>query len=726
MKRLFILTISLLLPYFSFSQEKGVTPVNSISSTDGMTRAVVVGVSKYQDSNIPSLRFAHVDAEEFAKFLQSKAGGSLTTDQIVLITDEQATAANIYSQLSWLLEETQEGDRVIFYFSGHGDVETKTSRNKGFLLAHDTPSNNYFVGGVRVNDINDILADLVDIKKAKILLITDACRSGNLAGGQDGTTATASALSERYNNQVKIMSCQPNELSLEGEQWGGGRGIFSYHLIDGLTGMADEDGNEEVDLSELDDYLDDRIPKETEKRQYPLLVGSPRTSLAKIDADELAALIENKSSQEASIAAIGTKGIEEAIFANADTSIQRIYKEFISALDKNYFLPQDLNGEMQKGKSASELFDILSNENSIASLHPVMRRNFAVALQDQSQKSINAYLKADPQEMKERWENFGENYKSNPAYLSKAASLLGESHFLHDRLIAKKYYYEGLILRLEGERNDIDSLYYLALEKEKSALRHDGDAAYIFNEIGLIKKQLFKSGQKKNIEKEKLESLYRDQVEMFEKASAIAPKWVMPYLNLCWTHYLNDEIEKVEFTCQKAAVADSTQIGFKWIQGNLLQDKNEHEKAIHYYLEVIKINPNFNAEVYNNLGLAYQKTDRHDLAEKMYLKSISINPENSTPYENLGFLFYINGEYEKCIEANKKWIVISPDDNLSYYNIACLYSLLNKPNDAIEWLEKAIQKGFNNFEKLKSDEDLKNAKNSEAFNDFAEKYLKDN
>ena len=27
---------------------------------------------------------------------------------------------------------------------------------------------------------------------------------------------------------LKFFSCQPDEFSLEGQQWGGGRGVFSY------------------------------------------------------------------------------------------------------------------------------------------------------------------------------------------------------------------------------------------------------------------------------------------------------------------------------------------------------------------------------------------------------------------------------------------------------------------------------------------------------------------
>ncbi|MBK9017577.1 MAG: caspase family protein [Saprospiraceae bacterium] len=46
------------------------------------TRAVVVGISDYQDKDIPDLRFADKDAEAFANFLRSPAGGSLDGDHL--------------------------------------------------------------------------------------------------------------------------------------------------------------------------------------------------------------------------------------------------------------------------------------------------------------------------------------------------------------------------------------------------------------------------------------------------------------------------------------------------------------------------------------------------------------------------------------------------------------------------------------------------------------------
>ncbi len=727
MKRSILISGLLLFSFLGNAQQKGATPLpNGESSVSGTTRALVIGISDYQDSDIPSLKYAHIDAEEFTVFLKSKAGGMLKEEQIEIITNEQATVANIYGKLDWLLEVTGENDRAIIYFSGHGDVETATSRNRGFLLAYDTPPTNYRIGALRVNDLNDILADLVEVNKAKVILVTDACRSGKLAGGTEGATSTASALAEQFENQIKIMSCQPDEFSLEGEQWGGGRGVFSYHLIDGLTGIADANNNATVNLYELEKYLKDKIPEETDLQQVPILIGPPKTILSNVDAGELATLLEKRNSQPQVLAAVQNKGLEKEILAKADTSVQQLYDEFLAAVDNQYFLPSDYNESRQKGKSASALYNILSKENSLKPLHSVMKRNFAVALQDKSQKSINAYLKADPEELNERWVNFGKKYKSNPAYLGKAASLLGEKHYLYDRLIAKKYYYEGLLLRLEGEKTKSDSLFNLALEKEKLALQYDDGSAFIYNEVGMIYKRLYYSHGGINGSKEITDSLYHNQILMFEKAIQIAPKWVMPHINLAGLYLMNNELDKSEAKCAIAHSLDSTQLGPKWYMGNIYQDRGENDKAIKLFNEVINNNPNFNALVYNNLGLAYFNTNQYELAEKMYLKALEKDSMEFIIYENLGLLYYKSKNYDKSIAINLKRTILDPENSMPFYNIACVVSLQGKGEAAVEWLEKSIAKGFNKYNWIKNDADLENARKAPTYLKLKNQYFPNN
>jgi adenylate cyclase len=50
--------------------------------------------------------------------------------------------------------------------------------------------------------------------------------------------------------------------------------------------------------------------------------------------------------------------------------------------------------------------------------------------------------------------------------------------------------------------------------------------------------------------------------------------------------------------------------------------------------------------------------------------------------------------------------VIEPDDPGVLYNVACNYSLLGRPEEAIECLEKAIANGFGFKQWIEHDSDL--------------------
>ena len=66
----------------------GVLKVGSVQQT----RALVVGISTYQDSiGINNLSFANRDAQIFADYLKSPAGGSLPAENVWLMTNQEAT-----------------------------------------------------------------------------------------------------------------------------------------------------------------------------------------------------------------------------------------------------------------------------------------------------------------------------------------------------------------------------------------------------------------------------------------------------------------------------------------------------------------------------------------------------------------------------------------------------------------------------------------------------------
>jgi len=332
---LLALIAALCLPDKTAAQQKSVTPLPAVvpqgGTKAGATYAVVIGISDYQDPGIPDLRFADKDAEAFANFLRSPAGGSLDGDHLKLLLNSAATMAQFAAALDWLWEVSKEGDQAIIYFSGHGDVEKKSLTQPGFLLCWDAPSRVYMGGGAfALPMLQEVISTLSIQNKAKVVVITDACRSGTLSGSSiGGAQATAANLAKQYANEIKILSCQPNEYSIEGEQWGGGRGAFSFHLVDGLYGMADANTDASVNLMEIGRYLEDHVTSEVAPQsQVPMMVGNRTERLAAVFPDLLEQVRKNKAGQLPTFSPTDSRGIEEDVLAAADTSVRELYRLF--------------------------------------------------------------------------------------------------------------------------------------------------------------------------------------------------------------------------------------------------------------------------------------------------------------------------------------------------------------------------------------------------------------
>ncbi|MBK7305027.1 MAG: caspase family protein [Saprospiraceae bacterium] len=427
---------------------KGASPLTTNReqpSTVKNTYAVVVGISDYQDPGIPDLRFADKDAEAFANYLKSKAGGNLDADHLKVLLNEKATVAQFAMALDWLMEVVKENDQVILYFSGHGDVEKKTITQPGYLLCWDAPARVYLAGGaLALPMFQDIITTLSAQNKAKVIVITDACRSGKLAGSSvGGSQITGANLAKQYANEIKILSCQPNEYSIEGEQWGGGRGAFSYHLIDALYGLADNNNDLIVNLQEAGRYIEDHVSAEVAPiSQLPMVLGNRADALSKVDSKMLASIKSGKSNQMSFLSSIDSKGMEDDILVSVDTSVRLTYKLFKQALKEKVFL-EPVNA------CAEKYYSQLINEPKLERLHSTLKRNYAAALMDEGQQFINLLLKSDPKVNDYLYSQGQIDVKGIHLKLRRAAELLGPKHYIYNTLKAKENYFKAGIFPIE-------------------------------------------------------------------------------------------------------------------------------------------------------------------------------------------------------------------------------------------------------------------------------------
>lgn len=110
---------------------------NTYANPKQVTLAVVIGISDYQSSQIPDLKYADRDAKIFAEWLQSASGGNVPPENIELLINEKATLGRVSNALDYLQDSIKEGEKAIIYFSGHADLETNTFNKFGFLLCWD-------------------------------------------------------------------------------------------------------------------------------------------------------------------------------------------------------------------------------------------------------------------------------------------------------------------------------------------------------------------------------------------------------------------------------------------------------------------------------------------------------------------------------------------------------------------------------------------------------------
>lgn len=213
------------------------------------TFVLAVGVSNYYGYQ-NDLNQTTKDAKMFKKVMETQ------TKDITLLTSKYANKANILEKLRAICNRAQKGDRVIFYFSGHG--------GPGGICASDAFLN-----------YSDIV-DLLDASEAgaKFCFI-DACHSGSVADEKAVSASKSakplSAVTKDSNNQAFFVGCRGDEYSFE-DPWVGA-GYFTQALVKGLRGKSDANADKKITTIELFKYIYNDVVKRSKSGQHPQLIA---------------------------------------------------------------------------------------------------------------------------------------------------------------------------------------------------------------------------------------------------------------------------------------------------------------------------------------------------------------------------------------------------------------------------------------------------------------------
>ncbi|MBK8349692.1 MAG: caspase family protein [Saprospiraceae bacterium] len=615
----------------SFSQEEAEVALIPTSISSGNIYALIIGISEYKHDSIRDLHFAHKDAEAFYEYLTSASGGMVPTANIRLLVNEQATVSNIYVAKRWLETVPKKDDVVFFYFAGHGDVENSSVYQLGFLLAYDTPYQNYFNNALRIEDIN-IMANSLSISKGvNVYLITDACHSGKLAGTDNrGRALTFDQLMKTEERELRLASCKANQEAEEDTSWGGGRGAFSYFLIEGLKGKADRDTNRIVTFEEIKSYVEKIVPEQVnkvkQKSQNPVSLGEfPAAKLAIISKDVVISeqpntdISQNSAPEKRDTTALSNTS--RSLRRSQKTTTEISFEKYFSALSVLYTTSTpEVNEDFKDLRLESDQkiieyfltkFNLPSDSilksalNNDPNFQASFKQQLAATMHDRIQQVINKYLEGDDEEIEKRmyYSYLSSGYNHFPAFTEVAMKLLDAEHPLYKILEVKLHYFQGLIyslkLPLKGEGS---GTIVQAIEEQKTAYSLEKNAAYIMNELGLL--------YAKNKESENADKFLKMAVKS-------APKWPVALANLS-AHFADNKLydKGIEMGLKAVELKGNYQFAHLHLAKNYEKKGNLYSARKHYF-ETLKINsrPYFG---YERLGIIALKTQDYKLAEKLF------------------------------------------------------------------------------------------------------------
>lgn len=239
-----------------------------MESIKGNRWAILIGIADYPSSEgfqIQQLKAPVKDVNALAEFLKDPEKGGFDSENIFILTDEEATRRNILITFNDIAKRAGPEDMVIFYFSGHGarlsDSETT------YLIPYDHDLRDVETTCI---DFDDLASKIRKMEASKVIVILDACHSGGVkpvgarATGSMGIVARYLKAFEASEGRALLLSSDQAEVSWETKD----SGIFTHFLLEGLNGAADANDDGIVTFTEASAYVEEAVPKHT-REHFP-------------------------------------------------------------------------------------------------------------------------------------------------------------------------------------------------------------------------------------------------------------------------------------------------------------------------------------------------------------------------------------------------------------------------------------------------------------------------
>ena len=238
----------------------------------GRSRAFLAGVQYYDnDADFGPLPYVDNDLDEVAEALE---GVGFTDIADPILNGDRAT---ILDALQNFIEATEEGDRIVLYFSMHG-FESGTDRQNPYLATRDCDPSplRARTNCLPLSDLEEMIRYAVgtegaDKKAQHVLVILDACSVGMgivRKSGDGATRFVERGIAEIPGAHIMTAGLAGQDAFVDNSEQ---ISFFTRALAKGLKGAADVYQDQVITLSELEVYVRRQVALATDSKQTPMV-----------------------------------------------------------------------------------------------------------------------------------------------------------------------------------------------------------------------------------------------------------------------------------------------------------------------------------------------------------------------------------------------------------------------------------------------------------------------
>lgn len=246
------------------------------SQFSGRKYAVVIGISKYKfnDGGLRDLEYADADARSIRDFLLRPEGGGFGAKDILYLENQDATLDSVRAGLTRFLPQAGPNDLVFIFLAGHGSPDPYAPQSLYFIM-HDTKVADMPHTALAMTELQQIIEQ--QVRAQRLVVFADTCHSAGLSGKsmsrqlvmENNVINLYAAKLYNETGRAVLTSSDVNEISQESKDWGGGHGVFTWALLEGLNGEGDANHDRSITAGELFDFVTDRVRLTTSFRQNP-------------------------------------------------------------------------------------------------------------------------------------------------------------------------------------------------------------------------------------------------------------------------------------------------------------------------------------------------------------------------------------------------------------------------------------------------------------------------